>query len=153
MDRDRGVTVARTLITPVTTRSELIDAGSLLDVTRIARDHQIKLPCAISAAAWHACGSAVEDTRNGQHIVELELTVGPGDDGELKLDDVLPVAGVFDGEAEGGAGEGDLGGVDGLGAGGSKDPACELVAAGGRERVGAPTAGVPGGGADGAGEL
>jgi len=114
--------VARILTTPVTSRAELIDAGSLLDVTRIARDHQIKLPCAISAAAWRACGGrpdtfatargdqlagrilaaarsqaahspkaalarpalgfAVEDTRNGQHIVELELTVGPGDAGD-----------------------------------------------------------------------
>lgn len=114
--------MARTVTTAVTTRTQLIDSGTLLDVTRIARDHQIKLPCAISAAAWHACGGrpdtfatargdqlagrilaaarsqaahspkaalarptlgfAVEDTRNGQHIVELELTVGPGDDGD-----------------------------------------------------------------------
>jgi len=114
--------VAGSLTTAVPTRAELIDAGALLDVTRLARGHQIKLPCAISAAAWHACGAArdsfataagdqlanrilaaarsqavhspkaalarpvlgfaVEDTRAGQHILELELTVGPGDDGD-----------------------------------------------------------------------
>ena len=48
--------MARTPSAPVTTRTQLIDAGTLLDVTRVARDHQIKLPCAISAAAWLACG-------------------------------------------------------------------------------------------------
>ena len=106
-----------------TTRSQLINAGSLLDVSRLGRGHHMKLPCAISAAAWVACGGlrddcatatgdelanrilaaarsqavhspedalarpvlgfALEDTRlGGQHIIELELVVGPGDDGD-----------------------------------------------------------------------
>lgn len=113
--------MTRTPITAARTRRELIDAGVLLDVTRLARQHRITVPAAITAAAWTTCGStttefatptgdvlahrilqaafdqaahsrpsalanpalgfALEDA-GARHIVELELTVGPGDDGE-----------------------------------------------------------------------
>jgi hypothetical protein len=104
-----------------TKRRQLLDTGALLDVTRHARDHQIILPCAISVAAWAACGGrtidfatnrgdalvtrilaasraeaqhasprrlaaaalgfALENAGNG-HIIELELLVGPDDNGD-----------------------------------------------------------------------
>lgn len=103
------------------TRRQLVDSGALLDVTRLARHHRMKVPCAVTSAAWVVCGGTPADfaTANGDvlahrilraafdqaahsraaalaspnlgfaledagqhHIVELELIVGPGDDGE-----------------------------------------------------------------------
>lgn len=108
--------------TPITTstRRQLIDAGQLLDVTRLARGHRIVIPTAITPAAWSACGARAVDfgTAHGDRIasrvlaaarsqavhsrpstldrpvlgfaventdgriLELELEVGPGDDGQ-----------------------------------------------------------------------
>ena len=43
-------------ITSTTTRRQLLDAGALLDVTRLAHGHRIVIPTAITAAAWKSCG-------------------------------------------------------------------------------------------------
>lgn len=106
-------------ITTAGTRRQRIDAGDLLDVSRLAHNHRIVIPTAITSAAWNvsggrpvdfatargdalagrilaaarsqavhsvpgrlmasALGFAIEDAHG--RIVELELQVGPGDDG------------------------------------------------------------------------
>lgn len=38
------------------TRQHLLDIGRLLDVSRLTREHRIKVPTAITTAAWTACG-------------------------------------------------------------------------------------------------
>lgn len=104
--------------TTAATRRQLIDAGRLLDVTRLTRDHRIAVPTAITVTAWKACGGRVSEfatprgedlahrilaaaraqavnsrpsalarpilgfaVENPDGIVELELEVGPADDG------------------------------------------------------------------------
>ena len=43
------------------TRRELIEAGALLDVTRLAHAHRIVLPTAITRDAWTTCGASARD--------------------------------------------------------------------------------------------
>jgi hypothetical protein len=58
-DCAKGIEVTVSSSAGVVTRRQLIDEGALLDVTRIAPDHRIVLPTAITAKAWHACGGRI----------------------------------------------------------------------------------------------